>query len=184
MASNVHSLSKQGLDKRAEKMAEQARPTKAERQQAALKGVKMDAPKVDETPKTPVTPAAQATVPPPSTPAPKAEDQTRKAEDQKSAPASDTPKVPADPAKKKKVSATVVAWRADKSEIPDTATIKILVPGSKRGAAKVRFDLYKDGMTIADYKKATKEGMARTAGQTTQDLKWDRAAKFIDIIIK
>lgn len=102
-------------------------------------------------------------------PAPKAEDQkpAPKGEDQKSA------------GEKKAPSQQVANWRAQKAFEPGQK-ITILVKDKKRGKAKDRFSLYKDGMTVADYQKAQTEA-GWTAKLAMADMRWDYVAKFIDV---
>jgi hypothetical protein len=116
--------------------------------------------------KTPVakTPAIVGT-------APKSGDQKAapvgKSGDQKSAPA-------------KKLSETVIKWRAQPKFEP-SQKITILSEGNpKRGTAAKRFAFYKNGMTVAQYQEvmAQNEGSARLA---MADMRWDFVAGFINI---
>lgn len=63
------------------------------------------------------------------------------------------------------------------SRTPLDGRIKLLVQENpKRGTAAQRFDVYKDGMLIATYKKKVGEP------QAVRDLRWDTKMKFIKIV--
>jgi hypothetical protein len=121
-----------------------------------------------------------------------------KPEDQKSVPAvqgevqkTETPK---DETKaKKKASGTVARWKAliankafadGKGVITITAKGKGDKPKRNKGTSKFgaldRFRLYKDGMTVGDYCKASKEGGYTLAG-AMQDVRWDVAQGLIEV---
>jgi hypothetical protein len=117
-----------------------------------------------------------------------------KAEDQKSVPAGKggdqndvTPKA------KKKASGTVARWKAliaDKAFADGKGVITLTDKGKgdkpkrNKGTSKFgaldRFKLYKDGMTVGDYCKASKEGGYTLAG-AMQDVRWDVAQGLITV---
>jgi len=90
-----------------------------------------------------------------------------RAEDQKPAdtPAADTPK------KKKKLSKTVIDWRA-MDDVPEDKIVHI-VPGAKKTrGAQDRFALYVDGMSVKDYVQKSKDA-GYGAAQAKADVRWD-----------
>jgi hypothetical protein len=82
--------------------------------------------------------------------------------------------------KAKKVSETVTLWKAQ-AKFPDTAKITaIQLPNPKRGQAKDRYALYKEGMTVREYIDTAKEHKI-TAALAMADMRWDFVKKFITI---
>ena len=77
------------------------------------------------------------------------------------------------PAKKKAAAKEEGAGRGRAPNISDDAKIKLLVKENpKRAAAAERFDLYKNGMTVAEYLKA---------GGKRADVNWDVKQGFIEV---
>jgi len=66
--------------------------------------------------------------------------------------------------------------KTKKSDWPDSSRITVLVAGNpKRRTAAQRFALYRNGMTVAEYKAAVGEK------QAVLDLRWDVKMQFIKI---
>jgi hypothetical protein len=85
---------------------------------------------------------------------------------------------------KKKLSATVVAWRALPKDFPKgDAKIKLLVTDKnpKRRDAASRFTHYTDGMTVDQYIEASVKA-GHTKGGAREDVRWDFCKKFINIV--
>jgi hypothetical protein len=58
----------------------------------------------------------------------------------------------------------------------------IIHENPKIGKSRLRFDCYRDGITLADYEKAVRERLgADEARKCKPDLKWDSARHFIRI---
>ncbi len=56
--------------------------------------------------------------------------------------------------------------------------IRVLVPNPKRGKSRLRFDCYRDGMTVEEYEKEVRERLgADEAKKCGPDLKWDTDPK-------
>ena len=87
---------------------------------------------------------------------------------------------PAPAKKQKKLSPTVIAWKAHKEHYPNDGIIKVLGPNIKRGKAKVRFELYTDGMTVLEYvDKSFAKGNSKALAHA--DIRWDVVKKFISV---
>lgn len=118
-------------------------------------------------------------------PAPAGQDQKPvSAQDQKGAPAGEGKK-------SRKKSATHVRWEALENFKPEQ-TIKINpgnkvretvggVPTPKTGKGAKRFSYYKDGMTVAEYLKVTKDQHSVPNALAHADMRWDVAAGWITI---
>lgn len=117
--------------------------------------------------------------------APKAE--TPKVEDQKVAATGNTegtssPKTP---------SAQVNRWKAEIAAKSFGLDAKITVPpqhkaknpklSSARSKAGDRFALYQDGMTVKRYQELCKEKFNRSPAAALADVRWDKAAGFINV---
>ena len=85
------------------------------------------------------------------------------------------------PAKgQKKLSATVIAWRAQ-AKFEPTQKITLLVQGNpKRRTAATRYAFYKNGMTVGQYQDVMSKNNG-SAKQAMVDMRWDYVSKFIDI---
>lgn len=113
---------------------------------------------------------------------------TAPAGDQSDTPATtsgDQNDVKARPKTKKKISPTVVGWRErKKSELNPEAIIHFAgdygKATPKRGDAKRRFELYRDGMTVKRYLEVCKEANIRQA-LSKDDIHWDIEKGFITL---
>lgn len=91
----------------------------------------------------------------------------------------------AKPKSKKKLSPTVVEWhRITKAKEAASGTIRLTDKGRadnpKRRNALVRFKLYKDGMTVAEYiEESHKAGNSKALAQA--DVRWDVAKGLITV---
>lgn len=85
--------------------------------------------------------------------------------------------------KNRKVSKTVIAWRAQEN-LPANGVITVkpehLAKNPKSRGAAVRFALYKSGMTVEAYVKIAKEN-GISGALANADVRWDVAAGFITV---
>lgn len=112
-------------------------------------------------------------------------DLTNKPEDQKDVPAGksgDQNDAPVKAKKERKQSETVTLWKAQKDALPANAKITVkpeyLASNPKKRGAGVRFSWYKNGQSVAEYCKLSKDNGHSGA---ESDVKWDIAAGFITI---
>ena len=102
-------------------------------------------------------------------------------QDQKVAPkgkAGDQNDVPAKG--QKKLSATVIAWRAQ-AKFEPTQKITLLVQGNpKRRTAATRYAFYKNVITVGQYQEVISKNCG-SSKQAMVDMRWDYVSKFIDI---
>jgi hypothetical protein len=87
------------------------------------------------------------------------------------------------PKKAKKISPTFLKFKKLPNQ-PLEAKIHIIATGNpKRRDAARRYTFYKEGMTVADYLKVTKENNITNA-LANADIRWDYAAGFIMVLEK
>jgi hypothetical protein len=85
--------------------------------------------------------------------------------------------------KPRKISPTVVAWKATKNfplEAKITLNPELKEANPKRRKAADRFALYRNGMTVGEYIEAShKAGNSKALAMA--DIRWDQAAKFLTV---
>jgi hypothetical protein len=83
--------------------------------------------------------------------------------------------------KEKKISEQVTKWRAQAKFAPDWVITNV-GENKKRGKAKDRFALYREGMTVAEYQQVFIDKKVGTRALATADMRWDHVAGFVTIV--
>jgi hypothetical protein len=86
------------------------------------------------------------------------------------------------PVKAKKLSPQVIAWKAHKDKFPLDHIITNIGENKKRGKAHTRFNLYREGMSVAEYAQVFIDKKVGTRALAHADLRWDHVAGFIQVV--
>jgi hypothetical protein len=81
---------------------------------------------------------------------------------------------------KRKASEQVQRWKDTPTFKPEQKITVIATENPKRRTAAKRFDLYKNGQTVAEYVEASKKA-GNAAALANADIRWDHAAGFIKV---
>ena len=79
------------------------------------------------------------------------------------------------------VEAKAAKVRYAKRDWAPSSIITLVAPNGKSGKSKARYDLYRSGMTVAEYADAVKAGGHGGKTLANADLRWDVARGFITI---